>query len=230
MSKSRYDLLILTHNRLDDVRRCFESLMSTLEREYVHCVVLDNASTDGTTDYVSRLPGVCSLLYDKNLGVAGGRARLIQESTAGKIVFLDSDTVIVDNNWLDVLDAALEPENVGLVGPGGSFMREDWSNFIAARPDAECDVIAGFCQMFKSEVLKVGVAFDLSYGKFWTEDSDFCMQIREAGYDIWCTPCGVMHEPGHSGDAANEAQLQRNLALFRSKWQGKGLTKVEGAF
>jgi GT2 family glycosyltransferase len=231
-------ILILTHNRLAEVQRCFESLTPTLARPDVRLRVLDNSSTDGTVDYVrefvTSVEGIWEL-SDANLGVAAGRDHLLNNikhelKPADLVVFLDSDTVIVDNGWLDVLTKAIEPEHIGLVGPGGSFMLPDWSNFTAAIPNAECDVVAGFCQCFKAEVLSAGVQLDLDYGIYWTEDSDFCMQIRAAGYDICCIPTGVYHEAGLSGSAATNEQLQKNLSLFRSKWQGKGLTKTEGGY
>lgn len=232
----RYSLLILTHNRREAVRRCFESLQATLERKDVQCWVLDNASDDGTLLYLhSEAAPLLSaevhpfrlLRSGENLGVAGGRAELLKCATGEIVVFLDSDVTIIDQGWLDKLGKALEPENVGLVGPGGSMMKADWSGFTAGAP-GEVDCVAGFCQAFKREVLELGVALDLEYGQFWTEDSDFCLQIREAGYDIMCVPVGVLHSPGHSGDA--DGLEQRNLARFCDKWRGKGLVKAEGGY
>ena len=100
-------------------------------------------------------------------------------------------------------------------------------NFTASAPNAECDTVAGACQAFKREVLQVA-SIDTEYGKFWHEDADFCLQIREAGYDIRCVPCGIVHNPGHSGD--EPGLHERNLQRFREKWWGKGLTKAEGGY
>lgn len=231
-----YAILMLTHNRVDDVKRCFASLEATLHRySDVRFIVLDNASTDGTREYLNEECWVRyhhTIFWDENLGVSQGRAYLLNalkeyEYEHDTIIFLDSDVVIMDDRWLDVLGKALEPENVGLVGPGGSMVLPDWSNFTAAMPNTECDCVSGACQAFKREVLKVA-HLDTEYGMFWTEDSDFCMQIREAGYDILCVPCGVLHEPGESGDVPG--LHERNLQRFRDKWAGKGLTKAEGAY
>jgi GT2 family glycosyltransferase len=230
----KYSILMLTHNRADEVKRCFASLEPTLRRPDVRCVVLDNASQDGTWDYIlTESPSRYhhTIGSDVNYGVAGGRARLLKEAKGEYVVFLDSDTQIVDPNWLDVLGSVLDKnENIGMVGPGGSFVLPDWSGFTAAQPHAECDCVAGYCQMFRRSLLDLGVAMDTRYDKFWTEDSDFCMQIRDKGWDVYCQPVGVLHYPAHSGYGQEQGLHDAHIKLFRETWKGKGLTRAEGAY
>lgn len=230
----KFTILILTHNRVADVERCFKSLVSTLGRSDVFCAVLDNASTDNTFFYLCRevqRENVLLLRSGVNLGVAGGRDELLKTVQSEYVVFLDSDTVIADPAWLDALGKVLdENENIGMVGPGGSFVKRDWSGFEAAMPDAECDVVAGYCQVFRRSLLDLGVHIDTSFAKFWTEDSDLAMQIREKGWDVYCLPVGVMHYPAHSGYGQEPDLHDAHIKLFREKWQGKGLIRGEGAY
>lgn len=232
---TRFSICILTHNRLSAVRRCFDSLQSTLERDDVSCWVLDNASTDGTAEYIDTLEGgnIHIIRCRQNYGVAEGRSILLSESAkqghGERIIFLDSDTVIVDQGWLDDLDRVLDNENVGLVGPGGSFMLPDWSNFTAGRP-GEVDCIAGYCVMFKAELLKYGVHIDTTFERFWSEDSDLAFQVRDLGYDVLCVPCGVDHRPAHSGFGQEPGLHDANFEKLRQKWQGRGIVKCEQAY
>jgi GT2 family glycosyltransferase len=185
------------------------------------------------------LPGLAgghheTLLSYENLGVAGGRTKLLDHIAPklkddDRIVFLDSDTEITEGNWLDVLAKALEPENVGIVGPGGSMVLRDWSGFTAGVP-GEVDCVAGYCQMFKAEVLTAGVRVDTTYKGFWTEDSAFCLAIRGAGYDVLCVPVGVAHMPSHSGFGQDMNLHDKHIAMFREQWKGKKLVKAEGAY
>lgn len=242
----KYSILMLTHNRLAEVKRCFESLENTLLRQDVACAVLDNASTDDTYPYLCYespikfydgaifVKHLLRLLVrsDANLGVAGGRTELLKAAQGEYVVFLDSDTIIRDDNWLDVLGKVLdENENIGMVGPFGSFVLPDWSGFTAARPNAECDVVAGACQVFRRELLDLGVRIDTeTFAKFWHEDADMCLSIRSMGWDIWCAPVEISHYPAHSGYGQDKDLHDKNFAAFRSKWQGKGLVKCEGAY
>ncbi len=231
----RYNILILTYNRLDALRMCIASLSPTLSRANVELVILDNGSEPPTRDYVTGLPGqfppgkVRIVLLPENLGVAGGRDRLLDEGRSPILIFLDSDITISDPAWIDRLGSALAPAHVGLSGVGGGYVLPDWSGFVLG-PVGECDIVSGYCQAFKREVVAAGARLDLRYGKFWTEDSAFCLSIRALGWKIWnCgLNIGLEHHPGRSGD--EPGLLEHNMALFRSQFKGKGLIKSEGAY
>lgn len=226
---SRYSILILTHNRLEAVQCCFESLIkSHIPWGDTQILVLDNASTDGTAEYVTGTTWG-ALLSKTNLGVAGGRARLLEMACGERVVFLDSDTEIVDPNWLDVLDKALKPEAVGVVGPYGSFVKDDWSGFVAGRP-GEVDTVAGACVMIKRELFDHGLKIDTSFSGFWHEDADAALTARSMGFDVICCPVGVLHHPAHSGYGQDMELHDANFARLRAKWQGKGLVRCEGGY
>lgn len=229
-------LLMLTHNRLDAVADCLDSLEPTLTaRDDVMLFVLDNGSTDGTREYLDHCGiGAGYIKLDHNVGVAEGRKILLARALDVPLIwthfcFLDSDVVIRDDRWLDKLLAALEPENVGLVGPFGSFVAPDWTRFIPGVP-GPVDCVAGACQLFKREVLGAGVGIDTSYEGFWTEDSQFCLDIRNAGYDVLCVPIDIEHHPAHSGFGQIEGLHDKHFAMFRERWQGKGLVKAERGY
>ena len=228
----RYSILMLTHNRIEAVKACLASLVPTLSRNDVVLHVLDNHSTDGTAELITHAPGIESWRYNDNYGVARGRQMMLEDADLGDIVvFLDSDVIIQDAGWLDKLAAALAPEPVGIAGPAGSYV---FWNLPAFAPDfvpapvGECDVVSGWCQAFKREVVQAGAGLDVGYGMFWEEDSDFCMQIRALGWDVVNTgDIGVLHTPGKSGDTGNRAV---NLRRFWDKWHGRELTKTAGAY
>lgn len=226
--KPRFSILVLTHNRLDMLKRFFSSLRPTMARSDVQMVVLDNGSELSTRIYLAGVPYIRPIFSAINLGVGAGRNELLKHAEGEMLIFLDSDCEILNPHWLDGLVMALEPESVGIAGPAGAFV--DWNKehpFIPA-PVGECDVVSGWCMAFKPEILKAGVKLDTEYGMFWEEDSDFCMQARFLGWDVVNTGgLGVHHQPGMSGD---NGERSKTLARFRDKWRGMGLTKFEGAY
>lgn len=223
----RKSILILAYNNQPELEKCLTSLAPTLERDDVECLVLDNGSEDGTISwlYTCALP-IRALFNAKNLGVSGGRERLLEQATGDILIFLDSDTVIKDKDWLDKLCEPLEQEEIGLTGCAGSYI--DWRDFHPFKPAdvGECDVVSGWCQAFKRELLSYGLKLDHEYGLFFEEDSDFCMQVNALGWYVWNVGyIGVAHKPSNSGKslADRKATLQR----FRDKWLDKGLTIAE---
>lgn len=220
-------LLLLTYNNLPDVVRCFDSLRPVICRPDVECIVLDNGSTDGTTDYLTILDNITLISGTENLGVGRGRSLLIEKATGDILVFLDSDVFATSNNWLDQLLKPLERDDVGLVGCAGSFV--DWQYFHPFKPApvGECDVVSGWCQAFKRELIHYGLALDHDYGLFFEEDSDFCMQVQALGWEVYnVASIGLRHVPSNSG--AKLVDRNQTLQRFRDKWMGKGLTHAEG--
>ena len=225
-------LVFLTHNRLGVTARCFSSLASTLRRDDVEWIILDNASTDGTANWLRLLAAqypdrVRLNLQARNTGVAGGREILYGMARGEVIVSLDSDVEARKPDWLDKLLGALDRPGVELTGCGGAFVTEDWRDFIGAHPakPGEVDVCAGFCQVFRRDLLSRGVALDQAYNPRWHEDSDFCLQVRALGGTIWHTgDVGLFHVFAHTGDDGSGGE--KHLYFIR-KWAGKGLTLAE---
>lgn len=227
----KYSLLFLTYNNRQKVMRCFDSLRATLERADVECIVLDNGSDDGTPELLIAEHGahLRMIRSPENLGVAGGRAELLKHASGDIILFLDSDIWVDNPQWLEKITAPLADETVGLVGVMGCNV--DWLYPLLFRPvqEGECDVVSGWCQAFRRELVSAGLHLDTDYGLFWTEDSDFCLQVQDMGFFVRCVHgAGIHHISAESG--AHLGDKQKTLERFRAKWQGKGLVKCEGGY
>ena len=66
--------IIVTYNRKELLRECIEAL---LNQDYKHCdiLIIDNASTDGTREYINSVVDNKKVIYintGSNLGGAGG--------------------------------------------------------------------------------------------------------------------------------------------------------------
>ena len=228
-------LLMLTQNRKGMVMRCIRSLLPLLDRDDVEWIILDQASVDGTAIWLNRLPAASSchnleiILHGNNLGVAGGRARLLKEARGDVLVFLDSDVVAEADDWLDRLIAPLKSPVTGLCGPGGHWVtmaNGKWQWFAPVKRGyvGSCDVISGYCQAFQRDAIQ-GFEMDMAYNPYWIEDSDQCLWLRAHGYDIICTGnIGLRHIYAGSGDDGSGRQ---KFDYFARKWAGKGLIQAE---
>lgn len=226
-------VLMLTYNKPEETLKCFRQVAESLNGHKM--IVLDNGSDDCpfTPEITAQYKDIDFALADCNWGVAGGRniqINIAVNSYYDILIFVDSDVTVIDPNWIERLIKPLERENVGVCGPAGSYV--DWNRqhpFVPA-PVGECDVVSGWCMAVKRECLALtAIRMDEQYGLFYEEDSDFCMQIRFAGWDVWNTgDVGLKHTPSNSG--ANLADRAQTLARFAEKWRGKMLTKGEGAY
>lgn len=102
--------VVVTYNRLDKLKKCLAALRSSDKRCDV--LVVDNASTDGTSDWLPNIhdEGFSFLRSDKNVGGAGGFNIGVRESVSRgyKYVWLMDDDCMVHADSLSKLIEADE--------------------------------------------------------------------------------------------------------------------------
>jgi len=116
MTQPVVTIVVVAHSVRDELARCFASIADHADVP-VRTILVDNASTDGTRDWVRDAhPEVELVELDENLGV-GARDHGLRRSRSEYTMFLDSDAALTPGA-LPALVAALgrEPE-WGLVGP-----------------------------------------------------------------------------------------------------------------
>ena len=101
--------VVVTYNRLALLQQCLASLCAQTVRGFT-VLVVDNASTDGTADYLKTLdmPGLVCCNPGKNLGGAGGFAYGSREAAAlgCKAVWIMDDDTLPTPTALETLLAA----------------------------------------------------------------------------------------------------------------------------
>lgn len=235
----KISLLLMTHNRRGAVARCFRSLLPAIERPDVETLILDNASTDGTQDYIYTMvqwwkrdnPRITLWRSAANLGVAGGRNFLMGHARGDIFVILDSDVVAESNDWLDILIEPLSNREIGITGPGGHWITLDnkgrWKWFAPAPQGyvGEADVVSGYCQAFRREIWDGGIRLDEFYNPYWHEDSSMCLEIAAQGLRVWCnSTLPLLHIFAGSGDDGKGHDKFRHL---EQSWSGLGLIRAE---
>jgi len=110
-------IVVLTHNRVHLLQKCVENVLMRTSPETREIVIWDNASTDGTAEYLSSLEDarVRVLTSDKNVG-QNGYAHAFRQTTSPLMVELDDDVVDAPSNWdLALREAFLALPHVGFL-------------------------------------------------------------------------------------------------------------------
>jgi GT2 family glycosyltransferase len=115
-------LIVLTWNGRRWLDDCLMSILA-LDPPAQEVWVVDNASTDGSVDYVrATYPGVRVVALDRNVGFAAGNNAGARDASAKYLAFLNNDTR-VRADWLSCLVAPAEADpSVGLVSSRVVFM------------------------------------------------------------------------------------------------------------
>jgi N-acetylglucosaminyl-diphospho-decaprenol L-rhamnosyltransferase len=130
MASPRVSIVVVAYSVREELERCFESIRRHAGVP-VETILVDNASTDGTPDWVrSEHPEVELVELPENLGVAA-RDHGLRRARGDYTMFLDSDAALTEGA-LPAMVAAMDahPE-WGLVGP--RLLHEDGSVQLSTR-------------------------------------------------------------------------------------------------
>jgi GT2 family glycosyltransferase len=238
-------IIMLTHNKLLLTRLCIESLYRYTDYPNFELVVVDNASEDGTRDYLEGLqrvlPNLRVIFNSRNEGFARASNIGIMRSRGDYLVLLNNDTIVTPG-WLARLISYVEKDpKVGMIGPvtnsaGNEQMIracyssiEELERFAEQRLSAfegrhfEIEALAMFCVVFRRRLIDEIGLLDERFGLGTFEDDDFCYRAKLRGYKLICAEDVFVHHFGRgttrSWDDREYLKLfEHNRRLFERKW------------
>jgi GT2 family glycosyltransferase len=233
-------IIILTYNQLEYTRQCVRSVVDHTSEPF-ELIFVDNASADGTLDYLQTIPGAKLVRNTENLGFAGGNNQGLALAEGEYVVLLNNDTVVT-SGWLDSLLAPMQrDQGIGFTGPRSNYVAgpqivtdvpyssiKEMHRFAAARSASHRDqgtvvgFVVGFCLAVRKTVVdKIG-GLDTQYGSGNFEDNDFCLRAVLAGWVGWIADDAFVHHYGHKtfiGAGIDwTASMHTNAKLFAHKW------------
>lgn len=111
------DVVVVSHNARADLEACLRSLAAAPPKGLGRVFVVDNASTDGSAEAVSRgWPAVTLMALDRNVGFGAANNLAIRESRAALVLLLNSDAVAAPGA-IDTLVERLTTTGAVAAGP-----------------------------------------------------------------------------------------------------------------
>lgn len=109
---------IVTYNNKDKIARTIDSVLSQTKGVPFHLYVVDNASTDGTADFIrARYPDVTVIDSDKNRGFGAGHNQVLPLLDSKYHVVINPDILLESDVITRLCDYADAHEAVGLLSP-----------------------------------------------------------------------------------------------------------------
>jgi GT2 family glycosyltransferase len=198
--------IVLNYNGKNYLQTCLPSLESQTYSNY-SVIVCDNASIDGSVDYVKiNFPSITIIQNKENFGFAKGNniaMKLALEKGADYVLLLNND-VIVEKDVIEKLVTTAESDKkIGIVGPkifdirNRSLIHEigmtcdkfgfpaviKYENVKDEGNISEAFYVSGCAMIIKQEVLRKIGFFDETYFMF-AEDLDLCWRAQLAGYTV----------------------------------------------
>jgi GT2 family glycosyltransferase len=191
-------VMITTRNRLTRLPRALESVYAQDYRN-LEILILDDASEDGTSDYVrSRHPDIRLFRFEVNRGLIAARNLLMREAKGDYVVSLDDDAYFVDLGTISYVIKQMEAEpKLAVAAFRVVYQRDD-----AARPVEHEHYTYSFhgCgHCIRKAVLRQTGDYR-EYALRQGEESDLAIRLLEHGYYIKFFPTAVViHEVSTQG-------------------------------
>jgi GT2 family glycosyltransferase len=206
-------IVVLTHNRLHLLRQCVENVLLRTSDEADEIVIWDNASSDGTSDYLDALddPRIRVVHHGRNIG-QNAYALAFAEAGGEYLVELDDDIIDAPLNWDARLREAFDRlPHIGFLaanlannphdstaqimyGENASLYRYEEVNGVKLK----LGPTGGGCAITSRELYtRVGGFKQEAKRVFWLEDARFIEDLRAAGYEAaYVDDLQVVHAGG----------------------------------
>jgi GT2 family glycosyltransferase/glycosyltransferase involved in cell wall biosynthesis len=230
----RTSVIVVTYNNLERNR----------ESPALEIIVVDNASNDGSAEFLTEWAagsGQTLILNTDNRGFAAANNQGLAVANGDYLALLNNDTQVT-SGWASTLQRHLQrhPE-LGLIGPVTNNIGNqakvdiDYASLVdmpqAARrytcrhlgEVVRLPTLAFFCVMMpRSTYTRIG-PLDEAYGRGFFEDDDYCRRVEQAGLVSACARDVFIHHHlsasfklMHQGERL--ALFERNKALYEAKW------------
>lgn len=237
-------VVVVTYGNRALTEQCIERLLLNTSQPRFELIVVDNASDDGTPEYLRACAAaddrVRLVLNPENRGFAAAVNQGLKITRGDVLVIMNND-VVVPRAWHVPMLRHLERPDVGLVtattNNAGNEARvaityadlDEMEVFAAARRHARdgssFDVLVAvmYCVAMRREVFDTIGPLDERFGIGWFEDDDYSHRARLAGYRVICADDAFVHHHGQAAFATlapdhHQSLWHENQLRFEEKW------------
>lgn len=242
VSSVAISVCVINYNGLDHLKESLAALES-VKTDFDEILIVDNASTDGSVEYITSLPQVRLIAMATNTGPAGARNAGFKEAKNNIILFLDNDVCLTDGvveglyegltyneKTLVTMPCVLyrsDPDIIQYEGADCHFLglmslrnanvkREQAKNEAAVTSS-----MVSACFMIDRSRYHEPLLFDETL-IFNLEDHDLGVRANLLGYNTVVVPSvAVLHGSGTAGLSYRpgiKANATRMYCLIRNRW------------
>jgi len=238
----KVSFIILSYNLLEDTKNCVESIRATVPEMAREIVIVDNASTDGSVEWLKTQEDIVLKANNENAGFPKGCNQGVAIANPDNDIFLlNNDTLMTPNALFWLRMGLYESEKYGTTGSISNnvanaqaitevkeYSTKELLDFGSAvnipkeDPYEEKIYLIGFALLIKRSVWNQIGALDERFSPGNFEDTDYGVRVLLAGYkNILCNNSFIIHFGSKSfKKTGNEFSLlfERNAEKMKAKY------------
>lgn len=243
-------IIIPVFNKVEYTQQCIHAIIQNTPAVLFEIIIINNASTDGTSNYLQGLSGDVHIISNtENVGYTIACNQGAAVARGKYLVFLNNDTA-PQSRWLESLvNLAEKDDQVGAVGaklvyPDGTLQEaggmvfqdgRGWNFGNGDSPDkpaynriSEVDYCSGACLLVKSDLFKKIGGFDEQYAPAYYEETDLCFSLRKEGYKTLYNPNAlVIHHESITAGRDIQNGYKRFIEINRLKFVNKWISSLK---
>lgn len=216
----KFSFQITTKNRLEDLKVTFNILQSFFKRNDIEVVVVDDASTDGTSEFINEnYPEIKLKRNSTSLGLIANRNWMLNNTTAQYAISLDDDSNFLTEDSLEIIENHFATnENCGVIACrvfwGKDVPNKTYSDEVISRVSG----YVGCGHVWKLEAWKTIPNYPEWY--FFYGEEDFAsLQLLKKGLEIHYVPQILVHHRVNVSARKNDKDYQvRRRRALRAAW------------
>lgn len=251
--KKKVSIIIPSKDKANILKVCLDSLYAKTTYTNFEVILIDNNSSEESffnlVDEYKKKDNFLYFKHDIPFNYAELMNYAVERSNGEYLLLLNNDTEIIHGDWIERLVMQVQRESIGVAGAkllypnntiqhagviiglnglaGHTFVgqsRKDVGYFNYLNVVSNYSAVTGACMMFRRDVYDAVNGFDEEFAIEYN-DIDFCLRVKEQGYDNIFVPDVVLyhHESISRGNPLlNKKSIARHIFetdLFRGKWQ-----------
>lgn len=219
-----FTISVLCHNNLHFTRQCLDSIFRHTAN--FQLIVTDNASSDGTKEYLEALAGrdarVKIITNDANLGFIKPHNAALVLADSEFFIVLNNDTEVCAEWAPKIRQVFRDRPKVALVGIKGACCAWD-ANLSGYYDSNRLDYIEASCLMIPTALAKTHGLFSTYLIFAYCEDADLSLRMREMGYEIAQVDIPIIHHQGKTSAIVRQtididAIHRGNQDMLKNRW------------
>lgn len=248
-------LIIPTRDRVDLLKTAISSILEKTTYQNYEIIVMNNNSEKAETfayfDEISRRDNVRVITYPHAFNFSAINNEAVRHANGEIVGLINNDIEVITPDWLTEMVSWSQLDRVGCVGAklyypndtlqhggiilgiGGvaghshkQFRRSDVGYFSRLMVQQNLSAVTAACLLVRRSIYDQVGGLDEDGLRVAFNDVDFCLKVRDAGYDNVWTPFAELyhHESpsrGHEDTSEKQARFASEVRVMQGRWGDK---------